>query len=188
MLSAREEAFCRSYAVHPVGARAARESGYPEKTARKEAWELLQRDDISGRIATLVEEREREPDLHARDVLKELIRISLSDPADAYNDDGTLKAIHEIPVGLRKAISSLKVDELYQGTGREREQVGVTKEVKFWNKTQGLELLAKHLGLMRDIIIMRDGRAEVDENLMAARVASILDLWQRRSEDAKGLF
>jgi len=191
-LSAREEAFCRAYVTRPVGAQAARDAGYPPTAdpnrASVIAWELLKRPDIQERIAQLVEDREREPDLQARDVLRELIRIAFADLADAFNEDGSLKPVHEIPEYVRKAISSIKTDELWEGKGKAREQVGVVREVKFWNKENALHLLGKQLSLFRDVLTLRDGRAEVDDNALAARVASIIEELRRREKEAEGLF
>ena len=37
-----------------------------------------------------------------------------------------------------------------RGTGRDREKVGVTRKVKFWDKPRALELLGKYLKMFTD--------------------------------------
>lgn len=186
----QHEAFCRHYLVRPVGTVAARAAGYPDGSAHARAHDLLQRDDVQERIAELIHERDQAVEVEARDVLRELLRIALADPADAYDERGKLKAIHEIPTALRRTISSVKTEELFERHGKDREQIGYTKEIKFWDKGRGLEMLARHLALFRDVLKVDTSdpnKTEFDANLMAARVAAILESWRKRAEEAKDI-
>lgn len=82
--------------------------------------------------------------------LDELRSLGLSDIRQLYNEDNSLKDVSEWPDEVARAIKSVETDELYEGTGRDRIQVGYTKKVTFWDKTRAIELLGKNLGLFTD--------------------------------------
>lgn len=79
------------------------------------------------------------------EVLSELRGIAGIDLADAYKPDGTLKNVHDMPPHVRKAIASIKTNELWQWRANEKIQVGVVVEVKFWSKPAALELIGRNL-------------------------------------------
>lgn len=79
------------------------------------------------------------------DVLRELLLIAKVDIAKAYGENGKLLSIHEIPEDTRRAIAGIEVEELFEGQGRDKKQIGFTTKVKFWDKPRCLELLGKHL-------------------------------------------
>ena len=80
--------------------------------------------------------------------LQELRAIATVDIRQAYNEDGTLKTMREMPPELAACISSVESDELFEGVGDEREMVGYTKKVKFWDKAKAIELFMKKHGLL----------------------------------------
>ena len=51
---------------------------------------------------------------------------------------------------VQRAISAIEVEEIFEGRGEERRKVGEVRKVKFWDKTRALELLGRHVGLIRD--------------------------------------
>lgn len=84
-----------------------------------------------------------------QNVLGELTRIINVDIRQAFNSEGGLKNIQDIPVEVAKAMAGVEVSEIwdYEGTGKDRKkvQVGELKKVKFWNKLPALEMLGKNL-------------------------------------------
>lgn len=74
-------------------------------------------------------------------------RIALADVGEAFNEDGTLKNIHDIPKDLRRAIAGLEVIETFKVRGEKKVWTGYIKKVKFWNKDKEIETLFKHHGL-----------------------------------------
>lgn len=188
----QHELFAQSYvAVCGNAAEAARQAGYSDEggAAKVRGWELLARPDVAHRVDELSAERFAMVNVEAADVLRELIRIATSDVAAAFDPQtNTLKAVHDIPIDLRRAISSVKTEELFEGSGKNRVQIGWTKEVKFWNKDRGLEMLARTLALFKDTLRVEGARGEdVDENTRAARVASLFELARERRDNGEDL-
>jgi phage terminase small subunit len=83
-------------------------------------------------------------------VLKELQRISLQDIRDIYKEDGTLKPIEEWSDDAAACVSSIEVSEIWDGQGADREQIGVLKKVKTYDKMKGLQMIGKSLQMFID--------------------------------------
>ena len=80
-------------------------------------------------------------------VLEEMGRIAFADLRAVFNDDGSLKAIDEWPADVALAISGIETDELFEGTGKDRKSIGVTRKVKLWDKPRALDMLGKYFGM-----------------------------------------
>jgi len=158
-LTPQMERFAREYVVDLDPGAAALRAGYlakDGKVAAQKGCHLLQRPDVAALVASLKAKQAERLDIKADDVLRELLRLARVDIGEAFDDDGKLKAIKDIPVDVRRAISAVEVDELFEGQGEDREQVGFTRKVKFWDKTRALELLGKHLKLWVERIEVKD--------------------------------
>jgi len=175
------EIFCIAYVDCLSVPTAALKAGISERSG----WDWMHEVGVQDRIAELAKLKfAAATDVSAIEVLSELVRIALADPMDAFNANGSMKPLHEIPASLRRTISGMKVQETWNGLrGEEREQTGEIKELKFWDKTRGLEMLARHLALFKDTLTINDGRVEADDAMIAARAASIIDgIWRRVHE------
>lgn len=84
-------------------------------------------------------------------VLLELRRIGHADIRKLYDDDGNLKDPSEWPTEVAKFVSSIEVNELFEGSGKDREHVGYIKKVKLWNKEKALELLGKNIKMFTEV-------------------------------------
>jgi phage terminase small subunit len=148
-LTPRQEAFVREYLKHGNGTRAAIEAGYSPSGADVQAVRLLGNASVKAEIARRGKRIEERAEISAAEVLREMKRIAMADISQAYDENGNLKKIHEIPEDVRRAIAGVEVDELWAG-GRERTQIGETRKLKFWDKTKALDQLARHLSLFND--------------------------------------
>lgn len=83
-------------------------------------------------------------------ILDELKAIGTVDIRKAYDENGKLKSPHELPDELACVIASVEVEELFEGRGEEREQIGYLKKVKLWDKLRALELMGKNLKMFID--------------------------------------
>lgn len=83
-------------------------------------------------------------------IIDELTSLSFIDLRQAYDENGRLKAPSEWPKQLSAAINSVESEELYEGQGKEREQVGWTKKIKLTDKLKAIELLGKQYKMFID--------------------------------------
>ena len=81
---------------------------------------------------------------------QELIDIGLVDIKDMFEADGSLKAIDDIPVELRRVIAGIEVAEIWEGVGRDRKVVGTLKKVKLNDKLKAIEMIGKKLKMFID--------------------------------------
>jgi phage terminase small subunit len=148
-LNSRRLTFCKEYIIDFNGSRAAICAGFAENSARSTASFLLTNPNIQAEIDRLRKAREDRLEASADFVVRELMRIAKFDIRQAYDSDGSLKAPHDLPDDVAKVISSVEVDELYEGVGKDREKIGVTKKIKTWDKIRALEALGEHFGIFK---------------------------------------
>ncbi|MCK5600470.1 terminase small subunit [Candidatus Pacearchaeota archaeon] len=146
-LTQKQEQFCREYIIDFNATQAAIRAGYSKKTANRTGSENLSKPDIQKRLVELIKERQKRTENRADEAMNECVRIALVDIAEAFNPDGTLKSIHDIPTDIRKAISGFEVEDIFESKGKDREHVGTLTKVKFWSKDKQIENLFKHHGL-----------------------------------------
>lgn len=170
-LEPKQERFCHEYIIDCNGTQAAIRAGYSTVSAGQLAFELLKKHEIQERVSALKAKQLERIDLSADRVLREIYRIATADVGLAFNSDGGLLPIKEIPEDVRRAISGLDVEELFEGRGDEREQTGVLKKIRFWSKTEAARDLAKHLGLLIDRLEL-NGKVDIADSLRKARERS----------------
>lgn len=148
-LTEKEEKFCLKLFEHGEKFQAVLDAGYKQtpKAAAVTATRLLKKAKIQARLKELRSKQEKRTEVTADRILLELYRIATVDVGQAFTDEGMLKPLKDIPEDVRRAIAGIEVDEIFEGRGDERTQVGWTKKVKFWDKPRALELLGKHLAL-----------------------------------------
>jgi phage terminase small subunit len=113
---------------------------------RGNAGRLNANEDVAKRIRELQEGAAKSAGVTIERVARGFFAIADVDIAKCYDKNGNLLPIHEIPKSVRRAIASIEVDEIYEGTGRERFVIGHTKKVKFWSKIDAWTALGRHVG------------------------------------------
>ena len=81
------------------------------------------------------------------EIYRQIRQVALTDIRDAFNDDGTLKSIKDMPAHIAQAIASIDNDELFAGSGKDREKIGDTKKIKLYDKLKAIEMLGKQIGM-----------------------------------------
>lgn len=166
-LTGKQKLFVREYLVDQNITQAAIRAGYSARSASVTGWETLRIPKVAEEIRRLLKERFSRPDLMAEKILLELFRCGNYDIAEAYDENGNLKPIHEIPEDVRRAIVSVETEqELGPEVDGEATMITVRK-VKFADKARNNELLARHFKLLVDRIEIKD--TTVADRLAAAK-------------------
>jgi phage terminase small subunit len=109
-------------------------------------------------------------ELNGERVLLELMRLGFVDISQAYDKEGKLLPLHEMPEDCRRAIEVVETEQLWEGRGHDAVQKGVLTKVKFAKKTAALELLARNLKLLTDRVEVSD---IIDEDALLARLMAL---------------
>ncbi|MFO0467326.1 MAG: terminase small subunit [bacterium] len=100
------------------------------------------------RYAAAVDRRKE----HNREVVnRALLAMADTDISQAYDKEtNTLLKVHDMPESIRRAIASIEVEELFDGRGDDRRQIGVVTKVKLWDRNKSVETLARSLKMLTD--------------------------------------
>ena len=145
-LTPKQRKFISEYLIDRNATQAAIRAGYSKKTADVQGPRLLGKVRKTKFFQNKIKKQEERTEITADRILKELWRLGTVDIRQAFKPDGTLKDIKDIPEDVARAIGGIEVDEIYTG-GTKKLSRGHTKKIKFWKKTEALELLGKHLKL-----------------------------------------
>ncbi len=147
MLSYRQRRFVAEYLKDQNGAQAAIRAGYSRHTAREQACDLLTRPNIKGAIDDKLRKIEIKAELTAIEVRNAVLRLMRFDARLAFNSDGTMKRIHEMPEDLLLAVSGIDSDDTR----------GEIKRLRFIDRVRVVELGAKILGMLKFEVTGRNG-------------------------------
>lgn len=146
-LNAKQKAFCDEYIIDFNATQAAIRAGYSEKTSYSHGQRLLNDVEIQKEISKKQIERSKRTEITQDRVLLEIARLAFNDPRKAFDGNNALLPVKQWPDEVAAAISSIKTKEI---TDSEGNTVGISQEVKFWDKSKNLDLAARHLGMLND--------------------------------------
>lgn len=159
-LNPRQAVFIIEYLKDLNAKEAAIRAGYSKESAVDIGCENLKKPHIAKAIKEQLEARASRTLITADKILHELFLIADCDINDAFEANGDLKPISEIPIHVRKAISGLEIEAMYEMQEEESEttgrmvrrkvEIGLVKKIKFWDKGRAQENLAKHLRLLSE--------------------------------------
>jgi phage terminase small subunit len=174
-LTVRQSRFVEAFLKNPNATEAAVAAGYSRKTAYAQGSRLLKNAEVARAIAEAQGRRAERVEVKADDILRELLRLATTDIGKAFNPEtGQLLPLHEMPEEVRRSISGIEVETLWEGRDANRRDIGTVHKVKFWDKVRGLELLGKHLKLFTD-------KVQVEGNVSIG----LVDPYARDPEDEK---
>lgn len=146
----KQEAFCQAYVRLGSMTEAYKEAynctNAKQRTIGVKASILLKTDKMAVRVKQIRDELEDRNRVTIDELVKNLANMIRFDPAQMYDENGGMKLIHDMPLEVRQMITALDIDQLYDGFGKDREQIGMIKKVKLINKLDAIEKLMKHLG------------------------------------------
>lgn len=146
--AAQVKKFIAHYVVHFNGAAAYRFAGFEcaDGSASELARRLLSRVEVQTQIDA---EIKKLGDLHFRlheENTARLVSMRDADRSLIFTPQGEVKDIDEWPEELKAMIAGIEVEELWQGQGEDRVQIGVLKKVKFDSPRSIIDSLAKISG------------------------------------------
>lgn len=145
-LNPNQARFVEEYLVDLNATQAAIRAGYSERSAHVTGTRLLANAKVREAVDEAKRARAERVEVKQDTVLRELLRIATVDIGQAYDEEGRLRPLKDIPEDVRRAIAGIEVDEI----GGEEGGIGFTRKVKFWDKPKALELIGKHLKLFTD--------------------------------------
>lgn len=164
-----QRAFVQEYLIDLNATQAAIRAGYSQDSARQEGSRLLSHAAIQAALELAKEQRAKRVEITADRVLRELLALATSDLRKCFDPSGALLPPDSWPDDVAPAMASVEVEELFEGQGKDRTQIGFTKKVKLWDKNTALDKLGRHLGLWDK------ERAEVNINLLSHVTDADLD-------------
>lgn len=146
-LTAKQERFVLEYLVDSNATQAAIRAGYKAKNADVVSSQLLGKSWVADAINKAKSKLSKKLLLKAEDVLLELARLAVVDTSEAFNLDGSVKPLHEIPEDVRRAIAGIELEAAPKGSRRKGARI---KKLRFWSKTEALNMLGRHHHLLVD--------------------------------------
>jgi len=146
-LTAKQQAFVIEYLVDLNATQATIRAGYAKKGAKDQAWQLMERPEISAAIKAAMEARNKRTQVDADYVLYRLTEIDQMDLLDILDDDMSIKPLSKWPKVWRQSLSGFDIAEMFEGAGKDRDLVGLMKKIKWPDKVKNLELLGKHVNV-----------------------------------------
>lgn len=149
-LSLKQKTFIAEYLIDFNATRAAIASGYSPNTATEQGSRLLTNVKVAAEIERRSGKRNEKLGITAERVLDEIAKLAFFDPRKLFGDDGLPLKITELDDETAAAIAGLEVEEMYEGRGEAKENVGRLRKIKIADKGINLERLGRHLKLFTD--------------------------------------
>lgn len=183
-LTQRQRLFALEYLVDLNATQAAIRAGYAEASARITGVETLSKPAVAQLVQSALAKREAKTEINAARVLLELKRMALADLGDAFDAEGRLLPLKDMPEDVRRCIASIETEELFDGKGPDSVATGRIRKIKLWSKTDSAKMLAQHLGLLVERV--EHSFATLTDVQRLERLAQILAAAEQRAgEDAR---
>jgi phage terminase small subunit len=149
-LTLKQEKFCLEYIETGNASEAYRRAFNTERmkpeTVNRNAKAMIDDSKIATRLQALKKPVIEKMELNLEKVLTENMHLAFFDIRTMFNENGTLKPVSEWSDSIGASVKSIEIDELYEGSGKDRIRIGETKKVQFWDKGAAIDKLMKHLG------------------------------------------
>lgn len=153
-LTTKQRRFVDEYLIDLNATQAAIRAGYSTKRADAIGYENLRKPDIAEAIASAMKAREQRIEVDADYVFKRLVEIDQMDVLDILTDSMSFKPVSDWPKVWRQYLSGFDLAEMFEGTGGEREMVGILKKIKWPDKIKNLELLGRRVKIHPDRVFV----------------------------------
>lgn len=147
-MNKKQRRFAEQYLLDLNATQAAIRAGYSEKTAHSQGPRLLDNVEVADYIKKKMDERSERTKIDADWVLKRLGEEAEADLLDILTEEGSLKPVSEWPLIWRQGlVDGIDIEELYEGRGAERENIGRVYKVKMGHRIKRVELIGRHVNV-----------------------------------------
>ena len=150
-LNAQQKRFVEEYLVDYDGSAAYRRAGYEpsnDNACSAAASRLLRQVTVQDAINESLKAQTDKARLTVERIVREIAFIATADIASAFDDEGRLLPVQQIPEPVRRAISSYEEEETL---------TGMKRKIRFWDKGKALDQAGKYLGMFLERISNPDG-------------------------------
>lgn len=175
MLTPKQHRFVEEYLIDLNGTQAAIRAGYSRHTANEIAAENLAKPSIRAAIDAGKRDRSERAKIDADAVLDRLAAEVEADLADIYDADGHILPVKDWPLIWRQGlVQGLDVEQLFDGVGKDREQIGTVVKLRLSDRLRRLELIGKHVAVraFEDRVAVND-MSGLAERLMRDRIDAL---------------
>jgi phage terminase small subunit len=144
-LTPKQQNFVDEYVLCLNASEAARKAGYSPKTSAKIGSENLQRQYILDAIQVSRKKLQKRTEVTIDRVINELSKSGFMDIREAYDNDGNLLPVDQLPDSIAACVVGVDVTETWIGKGKNAQKV-VTTKLKLMDKKGSLQLIGQHLG------------------------------------------
>lgn len=179
-LTGKELRFVDEYLIDLNAAAAGKRAGYADSTAEKKCpmWVVTSRDScpankrhIWDAVNRAKVKRSERTKVDADWLLMRLADEAEADIADLYNEEGSLKPIHEWPEIWRKGlVSGVDVHQEYTYEEGQKVPDGMVLKVRLSDRIKRLELIGKHVDVQafKDVV-EHSGTVDIASRISSAR-------------------
>lgn len=144
-LTPKQQLFVEEYIKDLNATQAYIRAGYKARgrAAENNASRLLGKNaGVAAAIQERMDRRSERTQVQADDVVRQLVRMGLSDPRRLYDADGNLLPPHKLPEDIAMAVQAVDVIRNISPEG----EVTETYKYKLSDRVKPLEMIGKHLG------------------------------------------
>lgn len=145
-LTDKQHSLCVEFMKDLNGKQAAIRAGYSKRTASSIASENLTKPDVILFLDHLRREHYVKNVSTIEEIVSNLSDMARFDIADAYNEDGTPKPLHEIPLATRMMIIDIETFTEKSKSGKNVKIERVTHRIKWSRRSEIQDKLLKYLG------------------------------------------
>lgn len=147
-LTAKQIRFVEEYVLDLNATQAAIRAGYSVNGADTTGPRLLGDPRVVAAIDARKVARSERTEVDADWVLKRLADEATADLADLYDENNLLKPVEDWPSIWRQGlVAGVETEQLFEGSGDARTQIGVVKKVRLSDRIRRIELIGKHVGV-----------------------------------------
>jgi phage terminase small subunit len=152
-LNARQRIFVQEYVWGQFsgnGADCARLAGFKDRAADHAAYQVLRKAHVRAAVEAGFKEKRELIKIRALRWVEHLERLLEVDPKDLVDAAGNGIPVSEMPENARRALAGVEIEELWDGRGEDRKQIGIVRKYKLHDKKGAAETLLKWSGELKD--------------------------------------